>query len=280
MRLSRTAGLMAFCATAQAFTDSSPFVMLSTSDFAKSASNPAQLQTESQVLKSVQDILSSCPTDRYLLVSQPNVNAADIRGPDGGECRSTNLCRATEAKAVRGVYSVAEVVGEVKVDSVAEYIRKACGGSAKKIEIEQTRLAPLGRDAGERASTLADNDNVLGQRLEKLRKASDSYTVIYLASPSEPTYQAEFPEEPLHAELKRHEASLLHARKDKNETQWNKLPLFEKYVFFSPGIFHALVAVIVLFSILGVGISALASLDIPYGSFEKEMGPAAQKKNN
>ncbi|KAI8228469.1 hypothetical protein K4K57_007587 [Colletotrichum sp. SAR 10_99] len=277
MRLSRTAGLMAFCATAQAFTNSSPFVMLSTADFAKSASNAAQLQTESQVLKSVQDLLSSCPTDRYLVVSQPNANAADIRGPDGGDCRSPNLCRAISSKDIRGVYSVAEVVGEVKVDSVAEYLHKACG--SKKIEIDQTRLAPLGRDASERASTLADNDHVLGQSLEKLRKTSDSYTVIYLASPSEPTYQAEFPEEPLHAELKRHEASLLQVRKDKNETKWEKLPLFEKYVFFSPGVFHALVAAIVLFSILGVGINALASLDIPYGSFEKEMGPAAQKKN-
>lgn len=114
-----------------------------------------------------------------------------------------------------------------------DYIKTACAG--KTVEIGQTRLAPLGRDTRERASTLADNDYVLGRNLEKMRSESDSYTVIYLASPSEPTYQAEFTGEPLHAELKRHDASILHARKDKNETEWNKLPLFEKYVFFSPG---------------------------------------------
>ncbi|KZL82035.1 er protein big1 [Colletotrichum incanum] len=275
MRLSRTAGLMAFCASAQAFTDSSPFVMLSTAKFAQS--NPTQLQTESQVVKSVQELLSSCPTDRYLLVAQPNVNAADIRGPDGGDCKAPNLCRAIAGSDIRGVYSVAEVVGEVPMGALADYIKTACAG--KTVEIEQTRLAPLGRDTRERASTLADNDYALGRNFEKLRSASDSYTVIYLASPSEPTYQAEFTGEPLHAELKRHEASLLHARKGKNETDWNKLPLFEKYVFFSPGIFHAIVASIILFSILGVGIRALASLEIPYGAFDKENGPAAHKKS-
>lgn len=39
-----------------------------------------------------------------------------------------------------------------------------------------------------------------------------------------------------------------------------------------------LVALIFLFSILGVGISAIASLQVPYGAFAKEMGPTAHKK--
>jgi hypothetical protein len=33
-----------------------------------------------------------------------------------------------------------------------------------------------------------------------------------------------------------------------------------------------------LLSILGVGISALASLQVSYAAFDKEMGPTAQKK--
>lgn len=35
---------------------------------------------------------------------------------------------------------------------------------------------------------------------------------------------------------------------------------------------------IILFSILGVGIKALSSLQVSYGAFSKDMGPAAQKK--
>lgn len=44
------------------------------------------------------------------------------------------------------------------------------------------------------------------------------------------------------------------------------------------GIFMGLVVAIVLLSILGVGIRGLASLEVSYGAFDKEMGPAAQKK--
>lgn len=44
------------------------------------------------------------------------------------------------------------------------------------------------------------------------------------------------------------------------------------------GIFMAFLVIFILGSILFVGVSAVASLKVPYGAFEKEMGPAAQKK--
>jgi hypothetical protein len=34
----------------------------------------------------------------------------------------------------------------------------------------------------------------------------------------------------------------------------------------------------ILLSILGVGLQAIASLQVSYGAFEKEMGPGSQKK--
>jgi hypothetical protein len=40
----------------------------------------------------------------------------------------------------------------------------------------------------------------------------------------------------------------------------------------------AIMVSIVLFAILSVGLSALSSLQVSYGAFDKEMGPAAQKK--
>lgn len=39
-----------------------------------------------------------------------------------------------------------------------------------------------------------------------------------------------------------------------------------------------IITAIVLLSILGVGLRALASLEVSYGAFEKDMGPAAHKK--
>lgn len=36
---------------------------------------------------------------------------------------------------------------------------------------------------------------------------------------------------------------------------------------------------IIMLAMLYVGLSAVASLQVSYGAFEKEMGPAAQRKN-
>lgn len=40
----------------------------------------------------------------------------------------------------------------------------------------------------------------------------------------------------------------------------------------------SLITLILLLSILGVGLRALSSLEVSYGAFDKDMGPAAQKK--
>lgn len=40
----------------------------------------------------------------------------------------------------------------------------------------------------------------------------------------------------------------------------------------------AFVVLAVLLSILAVGLKSVASLEVSYGAFDKEMGPAAQKK--
>ncbi|KAI9809708.1 MAG: hypothetical protein M1825_000140 [Sarcosagium campestre] len=55
-------------------------------------------------------------------------------------------------------------------------------------------------------------------------------------------------------------------------------PLFERYQFLTPALFMGLLASFLLITILYVGISALSSLQVSYGAFDKEMGPAAQRK--
>jgi len=44
------------------------------------------------------------------------------------------------------------------------------------------------------------------------------------------------------------------------------------------GIFMGAITLIIMFMILSVGISAVSSLQVSYGAFDKENGPAAQKK--
>lgn len=84
------------------------------------------------------------------------------------------------------------------------------------------------------ALTVANSiaDDVLAQSLDKAT-AGDSYTFIFFSTLGEPAYEPEF-EEPVRMELKRHVQSAQLQQRD-NETDWNKLPLFEKYQFFTPG---------------------------------------------
>lgn len=81
---------------------------------------------------------------------------------------------------------------------------------------------------------------------------------------------------PVHMELKR---DLSHQKRasDGNITLPNG-PLFERYQYFTPGLFMGLLVSFVLVMILYVGITGVASLQVSYAAFDKEMGPAAQKK--
>ena len=133
------------------------------------------------------------------------------------------------------------------------------------------------------------------------------YTVIYTTSPpttSHPSEPAE-PEEyemdslfqaPVHLELKR---DMSHQKRasDANITLPNG-PLFERYQYLTPGVayqprclnqliclhslglFMGLLVSFILVSILYVGITGVASLQVSYAAFDKEMGPAAQKKQS
>ncbi|KAK5993174.1 hypothetical protein PT974_06602 [Cladobotryum mycophilum] len=264
------AGILALSGAAAAFSDSSPWALLSTSSF-PNALNANQIQSSSQVLKYTKDILSECPTDRYLVVSQPGLRAADLRHPN--DCALPHFCRAVQDSRVRGKYTVSEVIGELTDAGLSDHIKTACAKKGKTVKVDELRLASLSAD--DRVGSLSENDGILAKHL-KTTADSDSFTLLLLSTPREPSYEPDF-DEPLRMDLKRRQDASSQRRGNKSD--WDKLPLFAKYQFFTPGIFMAIITAIVLLSILGVGIRALGSLEVSYGAFEKEMGPAAQKKN-
>ncbi|KAI1636910.1 BIG/ATPase V1 complex, subunit S1 [Biscogniauxia mediterranea] len=268
MRLSVPATVAALYASAQAFSDSSPFILFSTAKIpsANLEQQQPQLQSSAQVLSSTKQLLSSCPTDRYVLVSQPGLNAArHLRSPDA----VPRLRTALDAAASR--YTVTEVVDDdddgLDLRLVAQYIRETCGVPASAVD--EIELSPV-----DGAKTLRENDDELGLVLGQY--AEGSYTVLYMGGPRTEipgTYTADF-EDTVHTELKRQLQGVVRRAGESN----SKLGLFDKYQFFTPGIFMGLVVFIVLMSMLYAGISAVASLEVSYGAFDKENGPAAQKK--
>jgi len=80
----------------------------------------------------------------------------------------------------------------------------------------------------------------------------------------------------VHMELKRDVS--IHESAPKNSSNSTSLPLFEKYQFFTPGLFMGLLVSFVLVMILYVAISALGSLQVSYAAFDSMNGPAAYKK--
>lgn len=58
----------------------------------------------------------------------------------------------------------------------------------------------------------------------------------------------------------------------------SKAGLFERYQYFTPGLFMGLSAMVPLFLIVLVGVKALLSLEVSYFAFSKEMGPTAQRQ--
>lgn len=90
-----------------------------------------QIQTRSQALEQVKDLLTSCPTDNYVLIAQEGANAADIRRPTV----KSNLHQAIARKEIQGKFIVPEVVGEsIDADAIQDYIQTACYEQAKKVE--------------------------------------------------------------------------------------------------------------------------------------------------
>ncbi|KAI0379947.1 BIG1-domain-containing protein [Hypomontagnella monticulosa] len=266
MRLSQAAAALVACgASAHAFSDSSPFIFFTTAELKLPAKHD-QIQSSGDANLHMNKLLEGCPTSRYLIVSQPNLNAGDLAAKDA----VPNLRRSLGNAKAR--YTVSEVIGQLNTKDISSTIRNYCDGVVEPF-IDELELAALPSTNG--AGTLKENDDNLGMVLEQYEREG-SYSVIYVGGPRKETPQTYKPEfqEPVHTELKRQ----LHGVQRRADNSTRNLPLFEKYQYFTPGIFTGLVAFVVLMSILYAGISAVASLEVPYGAFDKEMGPAAQKK--
>ncbi|KAF4983637.1 hypothetical protein FZEAL_989 [Fusarium zealandicum] len=259
---------LALAGSTAAFSDSWPLVMFSTSQFSDAPSTD-NVQTRSQALQHAKELLSSCPTDHYILAPQEGVNAADLRLVK----TMPHLHNAMKDSKVQGKFIVPEVVGgSIDVEEIKEYIKKSCAKQGKEVVPHVMSLVSL------QDSQHEERNDFMWTTSQKWME--DSYTVLFVGTSSsdaeETVYEPDFIE-PIHMDLKRDITDGMMRRAD-NGSNYDNRPLFQKYQFFTPGIFMAIVVSIVLLSILGVGLRALASLEVSYGAFDKDMGPAAQKK--
>lgn len=117
------------------------------------AANP-QLQSTSSVLATAHDLLASCPTAAYTILTHPNAHAADLRDPVTGACVATSLCGGANGtsfpSSVQARFGVAQVVGAqvIGAQALKAYIEKACAGA----EVQLSQMDALPTMAGRRAA--------------------------------------------------------------------------------------------------------------------------------
>ncbi|KAI9739521.1 MAG: hypothetical protein M1834_006237 [Cirrosporium novae-zelandiae] len=288
-------------ALANAFADTSPFFFFSTSELLISV---PEIQTPSTLIPRLSNLLSSCPSDFYVLVSQPGLDASDLSWFPRS---APNLRRRMDGtnKDVRSSFEIRDVLGEVNSAEIEKSLAEMCRAGVVAVDAS-TGSFPILSDATPRVIRLdfpslpttrgamkaAEHDAFLNSVLDLL--PSEKYTVIYTTSHIQDSVEGSqiqendqlyemnngMWEDEVHMDLKRDfsaSSGLAHVSK-KDEIQLPDGPLFARYQFFTPGIFMGLFVSFILLSILYIAITALSSLQVSYLAFDKEMGPAAQKK--
>ncbi|KAH0541910.1 hypothetical protein FGG08_003630 [Glutinoglossum americanum] len=239
--------------------------------------------------------LSGCPSDAYVIISQPGVNAADFLPRDSAPHLRRSLGLEDQGNGkVKSSLQIADVVGELDLHELQQYLETACEAGVLSVDastglfatvddlkprVVRIEFPVLPLLKSDRISKLAENDAFLSSIIDLF--PTTRYTVMYTTTPvsaeevhilHDAKRQQVF--SPFRAQKREFTTSEEDPEPSHNETS----PLFDKYQFFTPGIFMGLLVSLLLLSILSVGIAAVSSLQVPYGAFDKEMGPAAQKK--
>lgn len=281
--LSPLAGALALAAlpSALAFRDTSPFFLFSTASL-NVPSSQQPLALSSQVTDDVLEALHPCATRSYIIVEQDGVSASDFTS----RFRAPGLTKhmSGEQPSIKTAFSVPEVAGRIKSATIADYLVKKCGWERQVHVLTAPRTT-----VADRTSDLITADDTLFNLISTTAH-SENYTVIYITSPlsaqdaaqlarekvgdEHPPYEMESPfGESQQMELKRDLSSHVQRANSTNDAG-----LFERYQYFTPGLFMGFGAIIPLFLILMVGVRALTSLEVSYFAFSKEMGPNAQRK--
>lgn len=260
------------------------------------------LADASTVTATVLAALKDCPTRSYLVFEQHGVSADDFA--DSRSAPQLSRLSSGTHEYIKTASVTTDVLGHVDVAAIKAHLHAHCAPKHTHahahadawLQSHISRELTASLDQARRREQLLDDgiypyvtctveqanfpDTLLGEYLSDSATEQD-LTVIYITTPNTGEhakaqlehydYESSFPDS-VQMELKRDLSA--HA-KQSNATEGG---LFERYQYFTPGLFMGFAAIIPLFLILLVGVRALTSLEVSYLAFSKEMGPNAQKR--
>ncbi|KAK0275695.1 hypothetical protein LTR35_010965 [Friedmanniomyces endolithicus] len=287
MLLPRISALLLAASAANALKDAYPFLMLPTSPDDASLPQSRQMAFAADVEAQTIEYIASTRRDRYFIFTQPGLQAADFQHMPKLRQRVSKLKDGESAYV-----QIPEVVGGVSVEKMAaSMVGKMGVGDTGGMREQEMPALSASMSKSDRADAVAMTDDYIGALLAEMEDLSiEPYLFIFAGEAAKTgngsvedhrdlPYEMDEPYPTLHTDLKRDTRTYYVRQANSSaENPQSHLPLFEKYKFLSPALFMGLTVSLILFSILYVGVSAIAGLEVSYAAFSKEMGPQAQNK--
>ncbi|CCU77087.1 ATP-synthase S1 [Blumeria hordei DH14] len=279
MRLELAPILMAILG-ARAFQDASPFLLFSASPSYENLEKypQQQLQSRTKVLDITKNVLSDCSSDVYFIFSKESLSTQDFLkwAPSIGQAFANP--RVSSRPLVSEAVGLKSRDGEELVRFLVENCASTRLDKVSLSSIEEKDKARNLVALKQLDEEIGATDTLFANILERIADGK-KYTLVLVSTP--PSFNDEpkdLQEDYLfnlpHTELKRQ----VEARAHNISANADMRPLFEKYQYLSPGLFVGIMVSILLLIILGVGIRAIASLEVSYGAFEKDLIQVAAKK--
>ncbi|KAK9377096.1 BIG/ATPase V1 complex, subunit S1 [Lipomyces chichibuensis] len=266
-----------------AFEDTSPLMLLASKKISAVHDHlsSASITSAEHFHDLARKLVSEFQAGTYIVVSQPGLHASDF---STATAESTTPHLRKLYQQAETAYAVRNAHGAFSMETLEKHIVDTWGAETIVIDAasdaftipssENPKLVrvdfPVLPVDYTRASALADNDAFLYSIMSLL--SSDDFAVVYTSTPISRPFIA-----------KRNAVSYASdATTPINSSDYSNTlaaaartdgSIFTRYQFFTPGMFMAIIASIILVVILGVGLYSIASIKISYDAFEKEMGP-------
>ncbi|KAK9333398.1 BIG/ATPase V1 complex, subunit S1 [Lipomyces starkeyi] len=284
--------LAASLSAVYAFEDTSPLMLLSSKKVSAVHDHlsSASITSSEHFHDLARKLVSEFQAGTYIVVSQPGLHASDFSATTA-ESTTPHLRKLYQQAET--AYAVRNAHGAFNMETLQKHIVDTWGAetvvidaasdaftipSSEKPKLVRVDFPVLPVDYT-RASALADNDAFLYSIMSLL--PSDDFAVIYTSTPisrpfiakrnAVPDVAGDAPSPTNSSDYSNPISTLFPtvipaaARTDGS--------IFTRYQFFTPGMFMAIIASMILIVILGVGLNAISSIKISYDAFEKEMGP-------
>jgi hypothetical protein len=265
---------------AAAFENASPLLVIANKVDLKDVAAGPGAQFHRIAFSEVRESLNECPADVYIFVHQPGLDALDLR-EESTPFLSRLLLDAHDVQVHPNVlwddtagdtnYELREWVvnhcdaQKLVVDTRTGAVQPFIDTASRAIFVD---FMPLRQDVGDANEQLLANDNLLKAVVNSL--PTPNFVIVYTSSPKSTVVSSFYDPEPAASSGAQidsvgdsGDASFIY----ESDTNTSRGSLFDRYQFFSSGIFMALLASIFMLWVLFSALGWLASLQVSYLAF-------------